>query len=44
MSVLVKGIDMPKSCGECHFLAYPFNVPVCSVTREFLELGTIKTY
>ena len=34
MSVLVKGIDMPKSCGECHFLAYPFNVPVCSVTRE----------
>ena len=34
MSVLVKGIDMPKSCGECRFLSYPFNVPVCSVTRE----------
>ena len=34
MSVLVKGVDMPKSCGECRFLSYPFNVPVCSVTRE----------
>lgn len=34
MSVLIKGMDMPKSCGECHFLSYPFNVPVCSVTRQ----------
>lgn len=34
MSVLVKGIDMPKSCGECHFLSYAYNVPLCSVTRQ----------
>jgi hypothetical protein len=34
MSVLVKGMHMPKSCGECNFLTYPFNGPVCSVTRE----------
>ena len=34
MSVLIKGMKMPKSCGECQFLTYPFNVPVCSVTGE----------
>ena len=34
MSVLVKGIDMPKSCRECHFLSYAYNVPLCSVTRQ----------
>lgn len=38
MSVLIKEMKMPQSCGECHFLSYPFNVPVCSVTKEIFTI------
>lgn len=34
MSVLVKGMKTPKSCRECPFLSYAYNVPLCSVTRQ----------
>ncbi len=38
MSLLIKEMKMPQSCGECHFLTYPFNVPVCSVTGEIFTI------
>ena len=34
MSVLIKGMEMPKSCGECRFLLYRHYMPVCFITRE----------
>lgn len=34
MSILVKGMKAPKSCRECPFLSYAYNVPVCSVTKQ----------
>ena len=43
MSILVKGIDMPQSCGECHFLTYSFNVPVCSITKQILTYQLDET-
>lgn len=47
MSVLVKGMEMPKSCFECPFRRKvdPDNI-MCIVTREVFEetfAGTIKT-
>lgn len=44
MSVLVKGIDMPKSCGECRFLSFPYNVPVCSATREIFTYSLYQNF
>lgn len=44
MSVLVKGIDMPKSCGECRFLSFPYNVPVCSATREIFTYSLYQQF
>lgn len=38
MSVLIKEMNMPRACGDCHFLTYPFNVPVCSVTGEIFTI------
>ena len=34
MSVPVKVISVPTSCGECNFLSYPYHIPVCSITRQ----------
>ena len=43
MSVLVKGIDMPQSCGGCEFLCYPFHEPVCFLTREIIVQPRYKS-
>lgn len=34
MSVLIKGMKMPKSCADCPLLIAPFNVVVCGITRQ----------
>lgn len=43
MSVLVKGIKMPQSCGGCEFLCYPFHEPVCFLTREIIVQPRYKS-
>lgn len=34
MSILIKGMEMPKSCGYCFALDDYGDYPVCQITKE----------
>ena len=37
MSVIVKGMDMPKNCCDCDFEAYPRGVHYCQLVMRAIE-------
>ena len=43
MSVLIKGMEMPKSCAECPLLIAPFNVTECGITKQMPTYSLSET-
>ena len=39
MSIIIKGMDMPKECGVCPFVSVSNNIPYCDILIEDIRNG-----